>query len=242
MSTGHANSPQDMLSRLETMALFASDIPSQAIRKQIASSIDIIVQLERLRDRSRRVTAIAEVLDCTEDAYILNPKRLPSVRQKTEMLPVWNSGYDRLPPSFITFRYARENLLINVTITFIISKTHTPVKVGNMAGNLSTTGGEHAVAYSPLRAVSPTLSIRYTVPQGGFSVLPGRCGTHCNTGSALNFRPFYLAIGLGTHRDFTANLFVVQAFATYHNRVLEQFQVVAKLQVNEFLIQILSHL
>lgn len=73
LSTGHANSPQDILSRLETMALFASDIPIQAIRKQIASSIDIIVQLERLRDRSRRVTAIAEVLDCTEDAYILNP-------------------------------------------------------------------------------------------------------------------------------------------------------------------------
>ena len=73
MSTGHANSAADMLSRLETMALFASDIPIQAIRKQIASSIDIIVQLERLRDRSRRVTAIAEVLDCTEDAYILNP-------------------------------------------------------------------------------------------------------------------------------------------------------------------------
>lgn len=73
LSTGHANSPQDMLSRLETMALFASDIPIQAIRKQIASSIDIIVRLERLRDRSRRVTAIAEVLDCTEDAYILNP-------------------------------------------------------------------------------------------------------------------------------------------------------------------------
>ena len=73
LSTGHANSPQDMLSRLETMALFDSDIPIQAIRKQIASSIDIIVQLERLRDRSRRVTAIAEVLDCTEDAYILNP-------------------------------------------------------------------------------------------------------------------------------------------------------------------------
>ena len=73
LSTGHANSPQDMLSRLETMALFASDIAIQAIRKQIASSIDIIVQRERLRDRSRRVTAIAEVLDCTEDAYILNP-------------------------------------------------------------------------------------------------------------------------------------------------------------------------
>lgn len=126
-------------------------------------------------------------------------KRLPSVRQKTEMLPVWNSGYDRLPPSFITFRYAREKLLINVTITFFIFKTHTPVKVGNMAGNLSTTGGEHAVAYSPPRAVSPTLSIRYTVLRGDFSALPGRCGTRCNTGSVLNFCPFYLTIGLGTH-------------------------------------------
>lgn len=41
-----------------------------------------------------------------------------------------------------------------------------------MAGNLSTTGGEHAVAYSLLRAVSPTLSIRYTVPQGGFQLFP----------------------------------------------------------------------
>ena len=55
------------------MCIRDRDIPIQAIRKQIASSIDIIVQLERLRDRSRRVTAIAEVLDCTEDAYILNP-------------------------------------------------------------------------------------------------------------------------------------------------------------------------
>ena len=73
LSTGHANSPRDMLSRLETMALFASDIPIQAVRKQIASSIDIIVQLERLRDRSRRVTAITEVLDCEGEDYILNP-------------------------------------------------------------------------------------------------------------------------------------------------------------------------
>lgn len=73
LSTGHANSPEDMLSRLETMALFASDIPIQAIRKQIASSIDIIVQLERLRDRSRRVTAITEVLECDGEDYVLNP-------------------------------------------------------------------------------------------------------------------------------------------------------------------------
>lgn len=119
-------------------------------------------------------------------------------------------------------------------ITFFIFKTHTPVKVGNMAGNLSTTGGEHAVAYSPPRDVTPTLSIRYTVLRGDFSALPGRCGTRCNIGSVLNFCPFYLAIGLGTHRDFAANLFVAQAFAAYRNRVLEQFQVVAKLQMDEF--------
>ena len=94
LSTGHANSPQDMLSRLETMALFASDIPIQAIRKQIASSIDIIVQLERLRDRSRRVTAIAEVLDCTEDAYILNPI---FEFHEQDNLVMESSSYDDIP-------------------------------------------------------------------------------------------------------------------------------------------------
>lgn len=72
MSTGHANSPEDMLSRLETMILMGTDMPLRAIRKQIASSIDVIVQLGRLRDRSRRVVEITEVLDCREDEYVLN--------------------------------------------------------------------------------------------------------------------------------------------------------------------------
>lgn len=73
MSTGHANSPEDMLSRLETMILMGTDMPLRAVRKQIASSIDVIIQLGRLRDRSRRVVEITEVLGCRDDEYALNP-------------------------------------------------------------------------------------------------------------------------------------------------------------------------
>ena len=72
LSTSHANSPEDMLSRIETMILMGSDMPLPAIRKQIASSIDIIIQLGRLRDRSRRVTEITEVLSCDQNGYVLN--------------------------------------------------------------------------------------------------------------------------------------------------------------------------
>lgn len=72
LSTGHANSPEDMLSRIETMILMGSDMPLAAIRKQIASSIDIIVQLGRLRDRSRRVTEITEVLSSDKEGYVMN--------------------------------------------------------------------------------------------------------------------------------------------------------------------------
>lgn len=73
MSTGHANSPADMLSRLETMALLGEEIPLLAIRKQIASAIDIIIQLGRLRDRTRRVTEIVEVEACVDGEIVLNP-------------------------------------------------------------------------------------------------------------------------------------------------------------------------
>lgn len=61
LSTGHANSPGDMLKRLETMVLMAVDIPLPAVRGQIASAIDILVQIGRLRDGSRRVLSIEEV-------------------------------------------------------------------------------------------------------------------------------------------------------------------------------------
>ncbi len=61
MSTGHANSCTDMLGRLETMILMGMDLPLMAIRQQIASGLDIIVHLGRLRDKSRRVLEIAEI-------------------------------------------------------------------------------------------------------------------------------------------------------------------------------------
>ena len=62
LSTGHANSAKDMISRLETMCLMAMDLPIPAVRQQIASAIDLFVHLGRLRDRKRRVLEIAEVV------------------------------------------------------------------------------------------------------------------------------------------------------------------------------------
>lgn len=72
LSTGHANSPADMLNRLESLVLLGADIPLMAVRRQIASAIDIIVHLGRLRDKSRRVLEIAEVMDLKNDDIILN--------------------------------------------------------------------------------------------------------------------------------------------------------------------------
>ena len=62
MSTGHANNPMDMLHRLETMMLMGIELPLIAIQQQIASALDIIVHLGRLRDKSRKVLEITEVL------------------------------------------------------------------------------------------------------------------------------------------------------------------------------------
>ena len=61
-SSGHSNSPEDMLSRLETMGLMGMDMPLSAVQRQIASAIDIIVHIGRLRDKSRKVLQIVEVL------------------------------------------------------------------------------------------------------------------------------------------------------------------------------------
>ena len=71
MSTGHANSAGDMLSRLENMILMGMEIPLTAIRQQIASGLDIIVHLGRLRDKSRKVLEIAEVLGYENDRIAL---------------------------------------------------------------------------------------------------------------------------------------------------------------------------
>ena len=72
LTTGHANSPRDMLSRLETMVLMAGmDLPVRAIREQIASALDIIIQQTRLRDGTRRITHISEVQGMEGEVIIL---------------------------------------------------------------------------------------------------------------------------------------------------------------------------
>ncbi|WP_127595739.1 CpaF family protein [Paenibacillus lautus] len=73
LSTGHANSTQDMISRLETMVLSGADLPISVVRQQISSAIDIFVHLSRLRDRSRRVTEISEVIGMEGGEVLLNP-------------------------------------------------------------------------------------------------------------------------------------------------------------------------
>ena len=73
LSTGHANSPADAISRIEVMTLMgAAEMPLKAIRQQVASGIDIIVQLGRLRDKSRRVLEISEIDSFTDGEIMLN--------------------------------------------------------------------------------------------------------------------------------------------------------------------------
>lgn len=74
LSTGHANSTQDMLSRLETMVLQGAEgLPLEAIRQQIASAVDIIIHLSRLRDKSRKTMEITEIVGYENGQIILNP-------------------------------------------------------------------------------------------------------------------------------------------------------------------------
>lgn len=73
LSTGHANSCRDMLNRMETMVLMGMEIPLAAIRAQIASGIDIMVHLGRLRDKTRRVLSIMELNGVSEGEIQLNP-------------------------------------------------------------------------------------------------------------------------------------------------------------------------
>lgn len=73
LSTGHANSTKDMLTRLETMILTGGNIPLEAIRQQISSAIDIIIHLGRLRDKSRKILDITEVIGFKDGHIQLNP-------------------------------------------------------------------------------------------------------------------------------------------------------------------------
>ena len=73
LSTGHANSSRDILSRLEMMVLMGMELPLGAIRRQIVSGVDIIIHLGRLRDKSRKVLEIAEVTGLEDGEILLNP-------------------------------------------------------------------------------------------------------------------------------------------------------------------------
>jgi pilus assembly protein CpaF len=72
MTTAHANTPRDTLSRLETMCLMAGmDLPVRAIREQIASAVDLIVQQDRMKDGSRKITNVTEVQGMEGDVIVL---------------------------------------------------------------------------------------------------------------------------------------------------------------------------
>ncbi len=73
LSTGHSNTAADMLSRLETMVLSGAELPLEMVRKQIGSAIDVMVHLNRFRDRRRRVTEISEVVGLDRGEVQLNP-------------------------------------------------------------------------------------------------------------------------------------------------------------------------
>lgn len=92
LSTGHANSTQDMLSRLETMVLQgAPGLPLEAIRQQIASAVDIIIHLSRLRDHSRKTMEITEVVGYKNGEIILNPLYQFEEDEKTKLEKVHGS-------------------------------------------------------------------------------------------------------------------------------------------------------
>ena len=73
LSTAHANSSKDMLSRLETMTLMGVDLPLEAIRRQIASGVDVLVHLGRMRDKTRKVLEITEVCGFAENEIKISP-------------------------------------------------------------------------------------------------------------------------------------------------------------------------
>lgn len=92
LSTGHANSTRDMLSRLETMVLQgAPGLPLEAIRQQIASAVDIIIHLSRLRDHSRKTMEITEVVGYENGEIVLNPLYQFEEDDKTKLEKVHGS-------------------------------------------------------------------------------------------------------------------------------------------------------
>lgn len=115
LTTGHANAPRDMLARLETMVLMAGmDLPVSAIRQQVSSAVDLIVQQSRLRDGSRKITNITEVQGMEGDVIILQDVflfeqeameagkvigRIKPTGVRPKFMPKLEDSGIRLPPS-----------------------------------------------------------------------------------------------------------------------------------------------
>ena len=105
LSTGHANSTRDMLSRLETMVLQgAAGLPLEAIRQQIASAVDIIIHLSRLRDHSRKTMEITEVVGYENGHIILNPIYVFEEDEKSTLEKVHGSLKRTKNPMVHTFK------------------------------------------------------------------------------------------------------------------------------------------
>ena len=83
LSTGHGNSTKDMLYRLETMVLMGMEIPAVAVRRQLASGIDLMIHLGRLRDKRRVLLEISEITGCENNEIVMNPIFLFERPQKT---------------------------------------------------------------------------------------------------------------------------------------------------------------
>ena len=104
LSTGHGNSIEDMLSRLEMMVLMGTELPLQAIRQQIAMGIDILVHLERGGDRKRRVVEITELIGVSKGEIQLNPlyryengwKKIGDLKKKRKWLTAFGEEEDEL--------------------------------------------------------------------------------------------------------------------------------------------------
>ena len=105
LSTGHANSTRDMLSRLETMVLQgAAGLPLEAIRQQIASAVDIIIHLSRLRDHSRKTMEITEVVGYENGEIVLNPLYVFEEDEKSTLEKVHGSLKRTQNPMVHTFK------------------------------------------------------------------------------------------------------------------------------------------
>jgi pilus assembly protein CpaF len=116
LTTIHANSPRDALSRLETLVLTAGvELPHRAIREQIASAFDVLVQIVRLVDGSRRISHIAEVVGMESDVVTLqdlfvaeSPSEADAARAKRLLTPLRATG---LRPHFLE-KLAANNVIL----------------------------------------------------------------------------------------------------------------------------------